>query len=332
MENNKIFCPECREDVSYKVKNIKLEASIKGEIYNYTGKVCYCDFCGSELYLDSVNDYNLKSLYDVYREENNIISLEEIADILKKYNIGKRPLSQLLGWGELTLTRYLDGDIPSKEYSDKLKNIHDNPDYFLKILEENKDVLKTVAYDKAKKAVEDFKSNLNNKSKINVVANYFIYRCGDITNLALQKLLYYAQGFYFAFNNKFLFVEDCEAWVHGPVYREIYKKFKENKFNPIEPLYLFDEFSFSDSEKLVLDNVVKNLGCYSGKILENFTHLESPWIDARGSLKPEDYSDEIIDKDDIANYFSDIKASYHMHLESDISLYSEEMFNITRNY
>ena len=41
-------------------------------------------------------------------------------DILRKYKIGKKPLSKLLGWGEVTITRYINGDIPSKLYSDEL--------------------------------------------------------------------------------------------------------------------------------------------------------------------------------------------------------------------
>ncbi len=45
----------------------------------------------------------------------------------------------------------------------------------------------------------------------------------------MQKILYYAQGFYKAFFGKFLFEDDCQAWVHGPVYVNIYEKYKEFK-------------------------------------------------------------------------------------------------------
>ncbi|MCR5186573.1 MAG: DUF4065 domain-containing protein [Clostridia bacterium] len=46
--------------------------------------------------------------------------------------------------------------------------------------------------------------------------------------LALQKMLYYAQGFYKAFTNNYLFDDDCQAWTHGPVYNTIYTEYKEN--------------------------------------------------------------------------------------------------------
>ena len=55
---------------------------------------------------------------NAFREKEGLISVSEMELILDKYDIGKRPLSLLLGWGEGTLTRYLDGDIPTKQYSD----------------------------------------------------------------------------------------------------------------------------------------------------------------------------------------------------------------------
>jgi DNA-directed RNA polymerase subunit H (RpoH/RPB5) len=59
--------------------------------------------------------------YDV--NYNEIISTDEIELILARYNIGKKPLAKLLGWGETTIIRYLEGDIPTLEYSNKLKSI-----------------------------------------------------------------------------------------------------------------------------------------------------------------------------------------------------------------
>ena len=47
-----------------------------------------------------------------------------------------------------------------------------------------------------------------------------------ITNLKLQKLLYYAQGCVMALTDEPLFDEDIQAWEHGPVVPEIYHKYK----------------------------------------------------------------------------------------------------------
>lgn len=55
-----------------------------------------------------------------------------------------------------------------------------------------------------------------------------------ITNLKLQKLLYYAQGYFLAKKDIPLFDEDFLAWEHGPVIRKIYNIYKENGANGIK--------------------------------------------------------------------------------------------------
>lgn len=328
MKNRKVFCEECRSDVGFIVNDKQMVGTIKGETYNYIGKIAYCIDCESEIYVDEVNDFNLKALYDEYRKKNDIISLEEILKICSKYGIGKRPLSLLLGWGEQTFSRYCDGDIPTKQYSDILKKIYEDPCFYNQILEENKNNFKTeVAYKKSKMTVEKLiGKDSNEKSKINMVIEYLLKQCEDITPLALQKSLYYVQGFYYAFYNKFLFAEDCQAWVHGPVYPDVYYRYKDYKFDPIECNAEFDDSVFISSEIAILDSVAKNLSCYSGKVLEKFTHSELPWLSARGDLTETESSNQIIHKEDIGKYFESVKKKYDMINPNDIESYAQIMF------
>jgi len=234
MNEKKMFCEKCRNDVIFTTNEKKMEGTIKAESYAYIGKEAHCVECGSEIYVAQINDFNLTALYGVYREKNNIVSLEVILAIPGKYAIGKRPLSLLLGWGEQTFSRYCDGDLPTKQYSEILQKIYDNPAYYAKILNDNRENLKTVAsYEKSKIAVDKLLfGNQKTKPKIDLAIEYLLNRCEDITPLALQKALYYIQGFYYAFYEIFLFSEDCEAWVHGPVYRDIYytRKSKVHKW------------------------------------------------------------------------------------------------------
>ena len=118
MSNQIAFCPECRQDVKYSVKENKESAELKGEVYEFTSHTAFCEKCGGEIYVAELEDANLKALYDAYRQRRDIIPLEDIRAIPEKYNIGKRPLSLLLGWGEQTFSRYYDGDMPTKQYSE----------------------------------------------------------------------------------------------------------------------------------------------------------------------------------------------------------------------
>ena len=328
MNERKVFCEECRNDVEFTVIDKQLYGTSKGEIYNYLGKIAHCIDCGSEIFVDEINDFNLKALYDKYREKHCIISLDHILKIPDKYAIGKRPISLLLGWGEQTFSRYCDGDVPTKQYSDILQRIYDDPNYYGHILEENKGNLKTdAAYKKSKKAVEILlRGDISEKSKIDLAIEYLLYQCEDITPLALQKVLYYTQGFYYAFYKTFLFTEDCQAWVHGPVYKDIYFRYRDYKFDPIECNNEIDDTIFASSEKAILESVVKHICCYSGKVLEKFTHSETPWLTARGDLLETEPSDKVITKDDIGLYFDRVKEKYNMINTNDIREYAQDMF------
>ena len=331
MNQNLVFCEECRDDVAFTVSDTRMTGIIKGVHYQYSGREAHCPACGALLYVPKINDYNLKALYDVYREQNGIISLALIRAIPEKYAIGKRPLSLLLGWGELTFSRYYDGDLPTRQYSDVLKKIYEDPDYYSKLLEAGKDNLKSkLSYVKSKKAVcALLDASSAPGTKINIAIRYLLSQCEDITPLALQKALYYIQGFHYAFYHTFLFAEDCEAWVHGPVYRDIYFRYRDYRFDPISPNKDFDFSQIMPAEKIIFDSVIHHLCCYSGKMLECFTHREAPWLNARGRLPLSAPSERVITQSSIGEYFCSVKETYHMTEPCDIRAYALDMFSNT---
>lgn len=328
MDRREVFCPECRSDVTCTIEEKLIKETLKGDPYEYTGKMAVCRNCGSELYIAEVEDYNLKAFYDAYRRKHSIISLEKIVEIPEKYGIGKRPLSLLLGWGEMTFSRYYDGDMPTKQYSDILERIYNDATYYLSLLEKNKDNLKSQrAYKKSRQKTEALiKAKKKPRTKIDTAINYLLYQCEDITPLALQKILYYIQGFHYALKETFIFREDCEAWAHGPVYRDIYFRYKSYQFDPIEGRKQCDESTFSTYEKAIIDSIIKSLCCYSGKTLEKFTHSESPWLNTRADLPADAPSNRIIPKKEIGVYFKSVKRRYNIINPSDIELYAKDKF------
>ena len=117
------------------------------------------------------------------------------------------------------------------------------------------------------------------------VANYFLRRADDnagdlISNLKLQKLVYYAQGYHLALFGKPLFNERIEAWMHGPVIPEMYYAFKQFGDGPVFPNYDFDAPSvFNQDELNLLDEVYQILGQFSAWRLRDMTQGEHPWKD-----------------------------------------------------
>lgn len=101
---------------------------------------------------------------------------------------------------------------------------------------------------------------------------------GDsITNLKLQKLLYYAQGFYLAIYGKPLFKENILAWEHGPVVREVYDEYSHLSASTIPVPN--ESIVLTQKEKDLILNVWKVYGQFSAWRLREMTHNESPWKD-----------------------------------------------------
>lgn len=143
----KIICTECRKFVDYKIEFKEEKVLVKGKEIKYNKVEAYCKECGALVWVEELEEQNILAPIDQYCREENLITREQIVKLLEKYNIGKRPLSLLLGWSEVTITRFLDGQIPSKVYSDRLLSLFDLNE-FLSLLYANKEVITDVAYKK----------------------------------------------------------------------------------------------------------------------------------------------------------------------------------------
>ena len=116
------------------------------------------------------------------------------------------------------------------------------------------------------------------------IANLYIRLSNDIEsdsidNLKLNKLLFFAQGWFLAKFGKVLFSDDIQAWDYGPVIHDVYHTFKCCGSLPIkEPLESFDENRLSSKELDLILDVYRTYGKYTGWALKEMTHKKgSPW-------------------------------------------------------
>ena len=140
------------------------------------------------------------------------------------------------------------------------------------------------------------------------VANFFLNIVdrdsgSTITPLKLQKILYYAQGYYLAINDEELFAEDFQAWAHGPANPDIYDKYKSYGFDSIDAPDISEVPTFNEDLINFLYSIWNTFGIYDAKYLEDLTHKESPWIEARKGLKPGEACTEIISKESMKRFF-----------------------------
>ncbi|EDN71261.1 phage-associated protein [Beggiatoa sp. PS] len=114
------------------------------------------------------------------------------------------------------------------------------------------------------------------------VARYFLAQvdedAGDlISNLKLQKLVYYAQGINLALHELPLFPETLEAWIHGPVVPVLFYTYQRYNANAIPPPNDLDFSIYNSQIRELLDEVYVVFGQYSAWKLYQMTHEEPPW-------------------------------------------------------
>ena len=142
------------------------------------------------------------------------------------------------------------------------------------------------------------------------VAKFLLYlgakddKVNDLSNLKLQKLVYYSQGASIYNNKKLLFSDPIEAWQFGPVVKEVYKEYNSYGSLPIDFKELSDETDLiSKNFNLTPEEINAVLTAWTHfsrmdpwKLVES-THAEPPWKNAwrRGEEK--------ISQEDLESFF-----------------------------
>ena len=135
------------------------------------------------------------------------------------------------------------------------------------------------------------------------IAKWFINRAkidakngGDyLTQLKLQKLMYYAKGFYYDFKNEPLFSSEISAQKFGPVVNDLIKDLKPYDKNPIQNAFTNEKDISDDVVKNILEFVYRKVARFSAFTLVQYTHMETPWKDTP--------SHKIIKDELISKYF-----------------------------
>jgi uncharacterized phage-associated protein len=115
---------------------------------------------------------------------------------------------------------------------------------------------------------------------------------GFLNVLKLHKLLYYCQAWSLAFGRGPLFPQnDFQAWVHGPVSRAVYDRFVLNKamYTPVAMADVrqdFNPMALAEEDRGLINSILEVYAPLSGDQLEEMTHTEEPWIEARAGVPP----------------------------------------------
>jgi uncharacterized phage-associated protein len=137
---------------------------------------------------------------------------------------------------------------------------------------------------------------------VQLIARYVINRCAQtqrpISNLKLQKILYFVQAEFLVGTGQACFDDDIEAWTYGPVVPAVYFEYKIFGSTNI-PDQGNDGFaSISEKDKDRLNAIIDAAAKYSASSLVEITHRQSPWKQAYGRV------DNVIKQSKIKEYFT----------------------------
>lgn len=117
------------------------------------------------------------------------------------------------------------------------------------------------------------------------VAQYIIRRCHSqgrsISNLKLQKILYFVQAQYLVATGNKCFREEIEAWDFGPVVPEAYHYYKAYGSANIPTFRRLGENKeiISEEDRMIIDEIIDECSQRSASALVQITHNQAPWKD-----------------------------------------------------
>lgn len=303
----------------------KTQVDVKGSLIEYD-EYYLVDENGEEIFDRNIEIENDQRLYDIYKKQNNLLTNTEIKKIRQKYELTQKEYALVIGVGEITVHRFEKGSIQTEAVDSimRLSNDPDNMSFLLlqnrknigeklyntlldkikelqilkrhAIVDINKFDLKVLKFEE-ENAIDVAKNiiNIYNSKVDELVRNYDITP-EYITNLKLQKLLYFVQALCLMIFGKKAFSEKILAWPYGPVINEVYQKYKPNRANEI----VSEKFIKNISSGLykVIEEVVTCYGSIEANKLIDFTHEEEPWKNAEINSE--------IDIESIRNYFNKV--------------------------
>lgn len=225
INTNEKDCPICNKVHSLELRKRLTQSIVKDEIIDYEEVYYLCPLSDeeeNEFVPAGLMDENLLRARDAYRRKKGLLTSNEIAGIRNYYGLTQSDFSALLGWGDVTVTRYESKTIQDETYDNIMHMVYENPMLALECMDKHKDRFTSEKYAKIRKNIAhkveeagnlylkkqeinslyvnfEEESELNGYKKLDTekVANVIGYFSQFIENLykvKLMKLLWYTDA------------------------------------------------------------------------------------------------------------------------------------------
>lgn len=313
-------CPICDTEHEIEVRERKTQALLKGEVIDYDEVYYICRLTGdeeNEFVPGKVLNRNLLRVRDAYRSTHSLLTSIEIKEIRSNYKLTQSELSFLLGWGEVTITRYESKKIQDSTYDQFLRLARDNPSFALESLIKNADKFEDKRFIEIRNHLKEVVLKDDNKSlkfqelkniylkydeatefngyklididKISQVIGYFAEKTRFLYKVKLMKLLWYADVVFFAKHNNSMTGLVYEHRNYGALpigFNEIIQLptvsveeelVYDNIAYKINSLTKINLQLLSHEELIVLDSIVAKFKDTKGKAIVDYMHQEKAY-------------------------------------------------------
>ena len=226
-------CPLCNKVHSIEERKRITQAVVKDEVVDYEQVYYLCPLSDeeeNEFVPAGVMDENLLRARNAYRAKKGLLTSEDISRIRNFYGLTQSDFAALLGWGDVTVTRYESKAIQDETYDNIMRMVYNNPMFALECLEKHKERFTPERYAKIRKSIkerveesgnfylkkqeiESFYVNFEEETdyngyktldieKLSNVIGYFAQFVGNLYKVKLMKLLWYTDAIFFGRHGK----------------------------------------------------------------------------------------------------------------------------------
>lgn len=221
-------CPFCNKIHPLEQRKRLTQSIVKDEIVEHEEVYFSCplsDEDENEFVPAGLMDENLLRARDAYRQNKGLLTSNEIQNIRNYYGLSQSDFSALLGWGDVTVTRYESKTTQDETYDNLMRMVYNNPMFALECIDKHKDRFTPEKYSRFRKNIsikveevgklylkrQEIRSQYVNFGEendlngykildIDKVANvigYFAQFVNNLYKVKLMKLLWYADAISF---------------------------------------------------------------------------------------------------------------------------------------
>lgn len=316
-----VMCPLCKKEHCLPLKHRKAEMTIKDQLISYDEFYFYCSNSNENentLIPSNLMNKNLLKAKDTYREKNGLLTSEDIKSIREKYGLSQTELSLIMGFGEITVTRYETKQIQERAHDHLLRKFMDDPTWAYGLLKSSQskfeiDRFNTLCKIFKENVVSNGNESLSRKILENVYINYdvpsefngyslldidktesiisFFASINNLSKSKLMNLLWFADALSYKINGKTMtgLVYSRETTGFLPVghneimyldnVKSIEETFDDEDYSIIKVLPNENlKFEFPENELNLLNNVKEKFSSFSAKTTSEYIHKEKAYI------------------------------------------------------